>query len=169
MHNPHAEQFYCGNGSWGCGKPYGRKDGLIHHQQHTVAGKQCMAQKEWWQRWEWWEGWLRQESVRTNDAGTIASVLGQGSVDELPLTPPSQSQSHPRYGPLDPTPSPSRSAIHTVSSQDLAPNVVAQPQAAFVIPRVISWSSKQLAQDLYREAAMLSCTAETIDSSHPSN
>ena len=48
----HAENtFICGSSnsegpSWGCGKAYPRKDGLLEHHRKTKKGKQCLADRD---------------------------------------------------------------------------------------------------------------------------
>jgi hypothetical protein len=43
--------FQCGGtrsdgSSWGCGKAFARKDGLLEHHQKTVKGGQCLARRD---------------------------------------------------------------------------------------------------------------------------
>lgn len=48
----HTEKtFTCGNSqdegpSWGCGKKFRRKDGLLEHHNKTKKGKQCLADRD---------------------------------------------------------------------------------------------------------------------------
>jgi uncharacterized Zn-finger protein len=48
----HTEKtFICGNSqdegpSWGCGKKFRRKDGLLEHHSKTKKGKQCLADRD---------------------------------------------------------------------------------------------------------------------------
>jgi hypothetical protein len=48
----HGEKsFICGGegmegSSWGCGKAFGRKDGLLEHHRKTTKGRQCFLQRE---------------------------------------------------------------------------------------------------------------------------
>lgn len=48
----HSEKtFVCGGTntagpSWGCGKAFRRKDGLLEHHQKTVKGRQCVARRD---------------------------------------------------------------------------------------------------------------------------
>lgn len=48
-HGP--KSFVCGGvlpdgQPWGCGKAFGRKDGLLEHQRKTVKCRQCVAQRD---------------------------------------------------------------------------------------------------------------------------
>jgi hypothetical protein len=43
----HGEKtFICGDSTWGCGKAFGRKDGLLEHHRKTTKGKKCLEERD---------------------------------------------------------------------------------------------------------------------------